>query len=58
VFTDFEATALAPTMKPESREGRFVYRADRGGTVRVGAGGPEIDLETVNGAIEIHKQVD
>jgi hypothetical protein len=56
VFTDFEATALAPTMKPEPRDGRFVYRADRGGTVRVGAGGPEIDIETVNGAIEIHKQ--
>jgi DUF4097 and DUF4098 domain-containing protein YvlB len=58
VYTDFESTALSSTLaaKPESRNGRFVYRQDRGGAVRVGSGGPQIDLETVNGAIEIHKQ--
>jgi DUF4097 and DUF4098 domain-containing protein YvlB len=56
VFTDFEATPLASTARAETRDGRLIIRRKQDGNVRIGAGGPQLDFETVNGAVEIHKQ--
>ena len=54
VFTDYDLTALPPKGATEERkEGRFVYRSDRFTGGRVGAGGPEIKVENLNGAIRI-----
>ena len=54
VFTDYELTALPPKAATEERkEGKFVYRSDRFTGGRVGAGGPEIKVENLNGAIKI-----
>ena len=57
-FTDFETTlALPKTADAVQRSnGRFVYRPDRAQNVRIGAGGPELSFETVNGAIRIKKE--
>ena len=57
VYCDFAVNPLAPRpAAAERREGRFVYRADRYTGVRVGAGGPEIKLETINGTIRISER--
>jgi hypothetical protein len=55
-YTDFDATALAsPAGTAERKDGRFVYKANRMSSVRIGSGGPELSFETVNGAIRIQK---
>ncbi len=55
-YTDFEATALTqPGAGGERRNGKFVYKPDRDASVRIGAGGPELKFETVNGEIRIRK---
>jgi hypothetical protein len=57
IYSDFPVASLAARpAAAERREGRFVYRSDRYAGVRVGAGGPEIQLETVNGTIRILKR--
>ena len=57
VYTDFDTTAVAQTAAPaENRNGRFVYKADRLRSVRVGSGGPQLDFQTVNGDITIRKE--
>ena len=56
VFTDFETTVLGAAVTAEPSHGGFVFRQNHGGNVRVGVGGPELDFDTVNGSIEIHKQ--
>ena len=56
-YTDFETTALAAPAGEISKDGgRFAFK--RGGTqrLRVGAGGPELRFETLNGKIQIRKQ--
>lgn len=54
VFTDYELTSLPQRSATESREnGKFIYRSDRFTGGRVGAGGPEIRVENLNGAIRI-----
>jgi len=56
-YTDFDATALIPKTS-ESRQnsrGRYVYNVNHTSSVRIGAGGPEINFETVNGDIRIRK---
>jgi DUF4097 and DUF4098 domain-containing protein YvlB len=54
VFTDFDLTALPQKASTEERKnGHFVYRSDRFTGGRVGAGGPEIRVENLNGAIRI-----
>lgn len=56
-FTDFDSSALAPrASQGERRDGKFVYRSNRNTGLRVGQGGPEISLETLNGSIRILKQ--
>jgi DUF4097 and DUF4098 domain-containing protein YvlB len=57
VFTDFDAKALADSPgTAERRNGKFVYASNRSSSVRIGSGGPELNFETVNGDIRIHKE--
>jgi hypothetical protein len=52
-WSDFEFT-MVPTQPETSREGGgFVWRKNRMTGVRVGAGGPEIRIETLNGPIRL-----
>lgn len=53
-YTDFETNAL-PRLQPvsERRDGKFVYKADNSTGARIGAGGPELRFETLNGDIRI-----
>jgi len=55
MFTDFESTPLASTGAASKENGRFVYKARGESRIRVGSGGPQIRIETVNGSIEIRK---
>ena len=55
MFTDFESMALASTGAARTENGRFVYKARGESRVRIGAGGPQIRLETVNAGIQIRK---
>jgi hypothetical protein len=56
MFTDFESTALATTGQTEQANGRFVYKQKGISAIRIGAGGPQMRMETVNGSIQIKKQ--
>ena len=59
LFTDFDTTALAAAVEREERAGRprYVYR-QRGFTkVRVGAGGPLLTFDTLNGDVRIKRAV-
>jgi hypothetical protein len=54
VYSDFEMTslpALAPTT--ERHDGKFVFRTSRFTGGRVGAGGPEIKVDNLNGDIRV-----
>lgn len=54
VFTDFPMSSLpVRAVQGERRNGMFTYRADRFTGGRVGAGGPEIKTETLNGNINL-----
>ena len=54
VYTDFPMTAApAAPATAERRGGRFIYRADRYTAGKIGAGGPEIKMENLNGDLRI-----
>jgi hypothetical protein len=56
IYTDFANVSYMPakiTAASSREKGRFVYRGRHGQEVRIGAGGPEIMLETINGDITI-----
>lgn len=54
VYTDYELQQLPPkTPEAEKRNGKFIFRADRFTNGRVGAGGPEISIDTLNGDIRV-----
>ena len=56
-YTDFDTVLLANTTPVTQRHGgRFVYRADRSTNLRIGAGGPGVSVETLNGSIRIIKR--
>jgi hypothetical protein len=56
VLTDFETTALPQTPGVAQRQnGKFLYKSDGITSVRVGAGGPELKFETLNGTISIRR---
>lgn len=57
VFSDFEMSSL-PQRQPveEHQNGKFVFRADRFSGGRIAAGGPEINIETLNGDIHIRER--
>ena len=55
-FSDFEVKSLPlPAAAPESKNGRFIYKRGGFSRVRIGAGGPEITCDTLNGDILIKK---
>jgi hypothetical protein len=54
IYTDFDTSHLAGLAPvAERRDGKFIYRSDRGTGLRVGPGGPELRFETLNGDIRI-----
>jgi hypothetical protein len=54
VFSDFPVTALpVHAIQEEHHGGKVVFRADRFTAARIGSGGPEIKIETLNGEIRI-----
>jgi hypothetical protein len=54
IYTDFDTAHLAGLAPvAERRDGKFIYRSDRGTGLRVGPGGPELRFETLNGDIRI-----
>lgn len=57
LFTDFDAQPLPARVSAagERQNGRFVYRANELTRVRVGAGGPEITFETLNGNVRARR---
>lgn len=56
VYTDFDVTPGLSVATRESKNGMFVYKHNRSGSGRVGAGGPKLSFETLNGEIQIRKQ--
>jgi hypothetical protein len=57
LYTDFEVQPLAGATPPagERRNGRFVYRGNEFSRMRVGAGGPLITFETLNGSVRARR---
>ena len=54
IYSDFPVTALpVHAIQAEQKGGKVVYRADRFTGARVNAGGPEIQVENLNGDIRI-----
>jgi len=54
IYSDFPVTTMpVHAIQEERRGGKMVYKADRFTEVRVGAGGPEIQMENLNGDIRI-----
>jgi DUF4097 and DUF4098 domain-containing protein YvlB len=56
MYTDFPSTALSSTGTSTKEDGKFIYRMRGESRIRIGSGGPQIRLETVNGEIQIKKQ--
>lgn len=57
VFTDFPMTSLpVQPASAETRNGKFVYRSDRYTGGRIGSGGMEVKVNTLNGNIRILEQ--
>ncbi len=57
-YSDFPVTSLpAPAAETRKEGARHVFRSDRFFGVRIGKGGPEIKLETLNGDILIKKTI-
>jgi DUF4097 and DUF4098 domain-containing protein YvlB len=54
LLTDFDVEVLPqPVAAAERRNGKFVYRSNDAARVRVGQGGPEISMETMNGDVRV-----
>ena len=54
IYSDFPVTTLpVHAIQEERRGGKMVYRADRFTEARVNSGGPEIQIENLNGDIRI-----
>jgi hypothetical protein len=62
IFSDFEVETVAQrTLADEGergrgRGGRRSYKLDRDAVVRIGAGGPRFDCETLNGDIVVRSR--
>lgn len=57
VFSDFDVTTRPVQTSGQNVNGRFLYRVDhRKLAARAGSGGPELKLNTVNGAIRLHSK--
>jgi DUF4097 and DUF4098 domain-containing protein YvlB len=57
-YSDFQVSYLLASSSPttERKNGKFIYRSNRFIDVRVGSGGPEIKMDTLNGDILINKR--
>jgi len=57
VYSDFDVTPLPVTAAAETdrHNGKFVYRSNGRQGARVGRGGPEINFDTLNGNIRLHR---
>lgn len=56
IYSDFDVTPRpAPAAETEQRSGKFVYHSNRLRAGRVGHGGPEITIDTLNGTIRLHR---
>jgi hypothetical protein len=55
MYTDFASTPLAFTGTATKENGKFVYKKRGESRIRIGSGGPQIRLETVNGDIQIKR---
>jgi DUF4097 and DUF4098 domain-containing protein YvlB len=54
IYSDFPVTAMPVHAMEQEHEGRkVIYRADRYAEVRVKSGGPQIQVENLNGDIRI-----
>jgi len=54
IYTDFPAAYLpAEPVKGERKNGKFVYKSNRFQAIRIGTGGSEIKMDTLNGNIYI-----
>ncbi|MGH9742741.1 MAG: DUF4097 family beta strand repeat-containing protein, partial [Candidatus Acidiferrum sp.] len=54
VYSDFPVTAMpVHAMEQEHKGGKVIYRSDRYAEVRVKSGGPQIQVENLNGDIRI-----
>jgi len=55
MYTDFASTPLASAGTAAKENGKFVFKSRGESRIRIGSGGPEIRVETVNGSIQIQK---
>jgi len=54
IYSDFPVTAMpVHAMQEERRGNKVIYRSDRYAEVRVKSGGPQIQVENLNGDIRI-----
>lgn len=54
IYSDYELSLMPPKQPEQERRGtKFVFRSDRYTNGRVGAGGPEIRIENLNGDIRV-----
>lgn len=58
IYSDFDVSPMASNASAsvERSNGKFVYRSSRVGAARVGAGGPELSFDTLNGSIRVHRE--
>ncbi|MGH9638812.1 MAG: hypothetical protein ACRD3Y_02020, partial [Bryobacteraceae bacterium] len=58
IYSDFDvnSTAAANASASVEHNGKFVYRSSRRRSARVGAGGPELSFDTLNGSIRLHRE--
>lgn len=57
IYSDFDVTPEAiPAGEAERRDGKFVYRSRGLRAARVGRGGPELNFDTLNGSIRLHRE--
>lgn len=58
IYSDFNVSPMAAdaAAQIERSSGRFVYRSGRVQAARVGAGGPELSFDTLNGSILLHRE--
>jgi hypothetical protein len=57
VYSDFEVTPLPVTVGAgQNLNAKFVYRSDKGGSARVGKGGPSLTFSGFNGSIRLHSK--
>jgi DUF4097 and DUF4098 domain-containing protein YvlB len=57
-YSDF-AISYLPTVSSSSvecKDGKYIYKSNRYASIRVGSGGPEIQMDTLNGDILIKKK--